>query len=41
MLRKVAISALVVAVLTLGGCNTVKGLGRDIDSVGHAGDDAL
>ena len=41
MLRLIALSTLVVATLALGGCNTVKGLGRDIESVGQAGDDAL
>jgi predicted small secreted protein len=40
MLRKIAISALALAALTLGGCNAVKGLGRDIESVGQAGDRA-
>lgn len=29
------------AVLTLSACNTVKGLGRDIQSVGEAGDKAI
>lgn len=28
------------ALLTLSACNTVKGLGRDIESVGEAGDRA-
>ncbi len=41
MLRKIAISALAVAALALGGCNAVKGLGQDIESVGQAGDEAL
>ncbi len=27
--------------LTAGACNTVKGLGRDIESVGQAGDKAM
>ena len=35
-MRKMAIMA-----LGLTGCNAVKGLGRDIESVGQAGDDAL
>jgi entericidin A len=39
MLRLIATLALGALVLT--GCNTVKGLGRDIESVGQAGDDAL
>ena len=41
MLRLVAVSTLAFAVLALGACNTVKGLGRDIESVGQAGDEAL
>lgn len=28
-------------VATLGACNTVKGVGRDIESVGKAGERAL
>ncbi len=40
MLRIAALSTLALAVLALGACNTVKGLGRDIESVGQAGDDA-
>lgn len=28
-------------VLTLSACNTVKGLGRDIESAGQAGDEAI
>lgn len=37
------IAALVLASLavTTGACNTVKGLGRDIQSVGEAGDKAI
>ncbi len=27
--------------LTASACNTVKGLGRDIESVGQAGDEAI
>lgn len=41
MLRCIAMSALVAASLALGACNTVKGLGQDIQSVGQAGQDAL
>jgi entericidin A len=41
MLRLIVLSTLVAATLAVGGCNTVKGLGRDIESVGQAGDDAL
>ncbi len=42
MLRKI-IAAAVLTGLALGAsaCNTVKGLGRDIESVGEAGDKAV
>ena len=42
MLRKI-ILALGIAALSLGAtaCNTVKGAGEDIESVGEAGDRAL
>ncbi len=39
MLRLIA--TLVLGALVLTGCNTVKGLGRDIESVGEAGDRAI
>jgi predicted small secreted protein len=41
MLRWIAISALALGALTLGGCNAVKGLGQDVESVGQTGDDAF
>jgi predicted small secreted protein len=41
MLRLIAMSALALGALALTGCNTVKGFGRDVESVGQAGDDAL
>ncbi|WP_338446175.1 entericidin A/B family lipoprotein [Pelagerythrobacter marensis] len=42
MMKKViAIVALGASVATLAACNTVKGLGRDIESVGEAGDRAI
>ncbi len=42
MVRKFLISLGVVAIaLTATACNTVKGLGRDIESVGQAGDEAI
>jgi predicted small secreted protein len=41
MLRLIVISTLALAALPLGGCNAVKGLGHDIESVGQAGDEAL
>lgn len=42
MARKIML-ALGVAALSLSAaaCNTVKGLGRDIESVGQAGDDVV
>ena len=42
MIRKIAIAAGVVALgLTSTACATVKGVGRDIESVGEAGQDAI
>ncbi|MBO9577114.1 MAG: entericidin A/B family lipoprotein [Sphingobium sp.] len=40
-MRKSAIAVLIAAVITLGACNTVKGAGEDIQSVGQAGEDAI
>lgn len=42
MLRKF-LTAFVLTTMALSAtaCNTVKGLGRDIESVGQAGDDAI
>ena len=39
-MRKMII-AVILAGVAVTGCNTVKGLGRDIESVGEAGDRAL
>lgn len=43
--RRAALAALAAvaaaAAMLLGGCATVKGLGRDIQSVGQAGSDAI
>lgn len=42
MTRKLALAFCLAAVtLTVSACNTVKGLGRDIESVGQAGDRAI
>jgi predicted small secreted protein len=42
MIRKlVLILAATGIALTASACNTVKGLGRDIESVGEAGDRAI
>jgi predicted small secreted protein len=40
-MRKFAIFTLVAASLMISSCNTVKGLGRDIESVGSAGSEAI
>jgi predicted small secreted protein len=40
-MRKIIAATLVAASLILSACNTVKGLGRDIESVGEAGDKAI
>lgn len=42
MIRKTIIAAaLATLTLTATACNTVKGLGEDIQSVGEAGEDAI
>jgi predicted small secreted protein len=42
MVRKVILALGLAALsLTASACNTVKGAGQDIESVGQAGDDAL
>ena len=40
-MRKTAVIVLVAAAMALGACNTVKGAGRDIESVGQAGEDVI
>lgn len=41
-MRKILLSiGLAASVLTVSACNTVKGLGNDIESVGQAGEDAI
>lgn len=40
-LSKTVLFTLVGATLALAGCNAVQGLGRDIESVGRAGEQAL
>jgi predicted small secreted protein len=37
-MRKATATTLIAATLMLSACNMVKGLGRDIESVGEAGD---
>lgn len=42
MAKKAILAIGIVALsLTAAACNTVKGLGRDIESVGEAGSDAI
>ena len=42
MLRKTLLALAAGSILlSLGACNTVKGLGRDIESAGDAGDKAI
>lgn len=41
MLRITLLATLALAMTALSACNTVKGLGRDIESVGEAGDRAI
>ncbi len=41
MVHKVLVVAALGFSLVLAGCNTVKGLGRDIESVGKAGEKAI
>jgi len=42
MVRKIILAfGLAALSLTASACNTVKGAGQDIESVGQAGDDAL
>jgi len=40
-MRKSAIAVLIAAAVALGACNTVKGGGEDIQSVGQAGEEAI
>ena len=40
IMRKISVVLLVTAALLVSACNTVRGLGRDIESVGEAGDRA-
>ena len=42
MIRKLVLAAAVGALaFTATACNTVKGVGRDIESVGQAGDETI
>ncbi|BBC71524.1 entericidin [Altererythrobacter sp. B11] len=39
--KAIAIALAALSVTILSACNTVQGVGRDIESVGKAGEDAL
>ena len=42
MIRKIALAiGISTLALTASACNTVKGVGQDIESVGQAGEDAI
>lgn len=41
MLRKAALAVIALSLIGLTACNTVKGVGRDIQSVGEAGERAI
>ena len=41
MVRRSTILFFAAAALLISGCNTVKGLGRDIESAGKAGEEAI
>lgn len=40
-MQKITAAILISTMLLLSACNTVKGAGRDIESVGQAGEDAI
>ncbi|MEP3226989.1 MAG: entericidin A/B family lipoprotein [Parasphingorhabdus sp.] len=40
-MRKILVSLAVSSAFLLGACNTVQGVGQDIESVGRAGEDAI
>ncbi len=40
-MRKFTLTAIAICGLALTACNTVKGAGEDIQSVGEAGEDAI
>lgn len=40
-MQKITVAILISTMLLLSACNTVKGAGRDIESVGEAGEKAI
>jgi predicted small secreted protein len=40
-MRKTAVAVLIATAMALGACNTVKGAGEDIQSVGQTGEEVI
>lgn len=40
-MQKIIVAILISSTLLLTACNTVKGVGRDIESVGQAGEEVI
>ncbi|MEH6757511.1 MAG: entericidin A/B family lipoprotein [Parasphingorhabdus sp.] len=40
-MRKILVSMIISSTLLLAACNTVQGVGKDVESVGRAGEDAI
>lgn len=40
-MRKILASLIISSTLVLAACNTVQGVGQDIESVGRTGEDAI
>lgn len=40
-MHKSAVAVLIAAAMALGACNTVKGAGQDIQSVGQTGEEVI
>ncbi|MEO9468569.1 entericidin A/B family lipoprotein [Parasphingorhabdus sp.] len=40
-MQKIIVAFLISSTLVLSACNTVKGVGRDIESVGQAGEEVI
>jgi predicted small secreted protein len=40
-MRKSTVAVLIAAAVALSACNTVKGAGEDVQSVGEAGEEAI
>lgn len=40
-MQKIVVAILISSTLVLSACNTVKGVGRDIESVGRTGEEVI